>query len=365
MRYKFVYPIILLLTIYSCDFGKEKINISGKATGYSDSTIVILRNFDTQAIVDTTFIINNKFSFAALKCEPTPYGILIGNSNRPEFLLFFLENVDISITGEKGRIKYSTLDGGEIQGQLNSLNKILQPLTVRFDSVNAELIKALEAKDMEKVELLSKQEDTIIPERIALGAKYIKENPNNLISAFTLKGYIAGLPKSEIKLLYENLSPKIKKSEYAKSIFKFLELSADVNIGDTAKDFELPNLNGNIISLKNFRGKYVLLEFWEAGCRACRTENKYLFAEYKLYKDKGFEIISITSDKNRKNWESATKQDSIIWTNLQDSKTKDGHVGARYNVKLIPSNFLLDPNGRIIATNLRGEKLGEKLKELF
>lgn len=365
MRHKFVCITILLLGLYSCVFSKEKINIVGKVTGYSDSTIVVLNNFDTQARVDTAYIVNNTFSFAASKCAPTPYGIFIGNRNEQEFLFFFLENVDITLTGEKGNFKYASVKGGKTQDQLNSINKNLQQLNERFDSVRLEERKAYIGNDIEKAKSLKKQGDNIIHERIVLGAKYVKENPDNLMSAFALKGYIPGLLKSEIKSLYENLSPKIKESVYGKSIFNFLELSKIVKIGDIAKDFQLPDLNGNIINLKDFKGKYVLLDFWEAGCKPCRIENKNLLTEYKLYRNKGFEIISISADRNRNNWESATRQDSIIWTSLQDFKAEDGRVGTIYNVKLIPLNFLIDPNGKIVAIDLRGEKLREKLRELF
>jgi peroxiredoxin len=356
---------MLLFTLCSCNSNNGKIKIIGEIKGYADSTKVIMNNFGAQAQVDTTYIINHKFRFTASSSVPTPYGIFIGNGNEREFLFFFKENVDISINGNKGSIKYASIDGGEIQGQCNSLNKITRQLNKRFDDVNAELRKAYKGNDMEKAKSLEKQIDNIIHERIVLGATYVKENPDNLISAFALEGYIPGLPKSEIKSLYENLSPKIKESDYAKSVFKFLELSKEVKIGDIAEDFQLPDLNGNVIGLKGFKGKYVLLEFWEAGCKGCRIENKNLLAQYKLYKDKGFEIISVTADRNKNNWESAVRQDSIIWISLQDLNPKDGRVGTRYNVKLIPSNFLIDPNGRIIAMNLRDKELREKLKEIF
>lgn len=351
-----------MVAIYSCNFSKEKIDILGKVTGYPDSTAVFLTNIEIQARVDTSYVINNKFRFTVSKSIPTPYLLTIGNQ---ENLFFFVENEDISLNSEKGKIKYANVDGGETQVQLNTINKILYPLNERFDNVHVEWSKAYAANDMEKAKSLERQENDIIHERIVLGAKYIKENPNNLMSAFALQGYIPGLPKSEIRSLYENLSPKIKESDYAKSVLNYLETSKEVKIGDIAEGFHLPDLAGNLISLKDYKGKYVLLEFWEAGCRGCRIENKNLLTEYKMYNDKGFEIISVTADRNKNNWEIATKEDSISWASLQDFKAEDGRVGTIYNVKLLPSNFLIDPDGRIVAIDLRGEKLREKLKELF
>ena len=278
-----------------------------------------------------------------------------------DYLFFWLENVDVTIDGAKNNIRNVVINGGKIQRQNIDFNLLAKPLTMRFDSINTASKKAYEDDNIEKFKDMEKQLDIIIHDRIVLWAGYIRENPDNLISAFALSGFIPGLPKSEIKSLYENLSPEIKKSRYARSVSNFLKLSKDVNIGDIAEDFQLTDLKGNKVSLSNFKGKFVLLDFWASGCAPCRIENKNLLANYKKYKGKGFEIISISSDRNKDNWASASKQDSIIWPSLID----DAHVGNRYNVKFIPSTFLIDPAGRIITTDLRGEKLGEKLKELF
>lgn len=187
------------------------------------------------------------------------------------------------------------------------------------------------------------------------------ENPNAFLSASLLANFTPLLLKDEIKSLYENLSPKIKESANAIAVSNFLKISKDVKIGDIADDFELPDLNGNNVGLKDFKGKFVLLEFWAAGCGPCRMENKNLLANYKLYNSKGFEIISISNDKNKKDWANATKKDSIIWASVLG----DTEVAAKYNVKFIPSNFLIDPTGKIIAINIQGDQLGEKLKDIF
>jgi peroxiredoxin len=313
--------------------------------------------------VDTTYILNNQFTFTVSKSEPTPHGLFIGMEY--DFLFFWLENADITIKGTRDNLKYALTKGGEVEKQDNEFQEYTRLLSLRLDSVNQEKSKAFGQNDFQKTQILQIQMENLIQERIELGARYIKENPNKLISAFALEGYIPGLPKSEIKSLYKNLTPKIKESRYAKSVSKFLELSNDVKVGDLAEDFQLPDLNGNIVELKDFRGKFVLLDFWSSGCKPCRIEHKNLLENYKKYKSKSFEIISVTSDRNKKTWESATKEDSMIWVSLQDMEREIGRVGTKYNVKLIPENFLINPNGKIIAMNLYGEELGEKLNDLF
>jgi thiol-disulfide isomerase/thioredoxin len=324
MKNILAFSFILFQTLYSGDINGEKIKISGTITGYPDNTRVILKNLDTQKGIDTTYILNNQFNFTILKSDPVPHGIFIGENY--DYLFFWLEDVDINITGTKEKLRDAgslRISGGKVQSQTNDFSLITRPLSLRFDSINAVSRKAYEENDLVKAKPLEQQLDDIIHERIVLGAKYVKENPDNLLSAFALVGFIPGLPKSEVKSLYENLSPEIKKSRYAKAISNS--------------------------------------DFWASGCAPCRIENKNLLINYRKYKSKGFEIISVTSDKNKDNWRSASKEDSIIWPSLFD----DAHVGIRYNVKFIPSSFLIDPGGRIIATDLRAEKLEEKLKELF
>lgn len=365
MRNIIVCTIVFLFALSSCRSNDGEIKITGKIKGYPDSTKVVLMNWDTNKGVDTTYIVNNKFHCIVSNTKATPHGIFIGDGRSAEYLFLFLEDVDISIKGSKEYIKYANVDGGELEKQKGDYMKSCLPLETRYDSMGKEMMKAVEAKDMVKAKSISEQRNKIIHERTANGVLYIKENPDNLYSAFILKGKGAMIPKSEVKSLYENLSPKVKDSDFAKSTLKWLELNKEVKVGDIAENFQLTDLNGNKASLKDFQGKYVLLEFWKSGCPGCRKENKNLLKEYETYKEKEFEIISISSDKNKDHWKRANNKDSMTWVSLHDTNIKDGNVGIRYGVTLIPSNFLIDPRGRIIAKDLKGSKLGEKLKKIF
>ena len=361
MRNISFYFFILFLVIGSCK--SENIKILGKIEGYRDSTRVILSNLESETAVDTNYVQNNQFSFTVSKSKPVPHGIFIGKEF--DFLFIWLEDVNVTIEGTRENLKYALTKGGKVEKQDNEFQKFTSLLTLRLDSVRQESEKAYQQNDLQSAQVLQRQMENLIQERINLGAKFIKENPDKLISAFALEGYIPGLPKSEIEFLYENLSPKIKESRYAKSVSKYLKTSKEINIGEIAEDFQLPDLHGNSVGLSDFKGKFVLLDFWSSSCKPCRTEHKNLLTNYMKYKNKGLEIISVTSDKNKDTWESATKKDSMIWVSLQDNASESGGVGSKYNVKLIPENFLINPNGRIIAMNVHGEKLGEKLSEIF
>ncbi|MCD4769968.1 MAG: TlpA family protein disulfide reductase, partial [Bacteroidales bacterium] len=122
---------------------------------------------------------------------------------------------------------------------------------------------------------------------------------------------------------------------------------------------------GNLVGLNNFKDKYILLDFWSSGCGPCRLENPNLLRNYKAYREKGFEIISISLDKNREDWANAVKKDSMIWTTVSDLRGSDGEIPMTYNVYFIPTYYLIDTNGVIIDKFLGRGQLDEKLKVIF
>lgn len=124
---------------------------------------------------------------------------------------------------------------------------------------------------------------------------------------------------------------------------------------------------GNAVSLASFKGKYVLLDFWASWCGPCRAENPNVVKAYNKYKDKGFTILSVSLDQPGKHqaWMDAIHKDGLTWTHVSDLKFWDNEVAKQYGIRAIPQNFLIDPEGKIIAKDLRGDELTKTLSELF
>ena len=138
------------------------------------------------------------------------------------------------------------------------------------------------------------------------------------------------------------------------------------SIGAIAPDLAFPDPDGNIRKLSDLRGKVVLLDFWASWCRPCRGENPHVVAMYQKYHDKGFEVFSVSLDRDKESWKRAIAADGLVWPNhVSDLKYWSSEAARTYGVSSIPSMFLLDQNGRIIAKNLRGEALSNALKQLF
>jgi peroxiredoxin len=139
----------------------------------------------------------------------------------------------------------------------------------------------------------------------------------------------------------------------------------NVQIGKQAPVFVQNDTAGKPVSIEDFRGKYLLIDFWASWCSPCRAESPNLVAAYHKYKDKGFTILGVSLDRDKQRWLQAIADDKLNWTQVSDLKFWDNEASNLYAVSSIPSNFLLDPKGIIIAKDLRGDDLNDKLKEIF
>lgn len=147
---------------------------------------------------------------------------------------------------------------------------------------------------------------------------------------------------------------------------KIIKSRQPIDIGSEAIDIVLPTPAGDTLRLSDYKGQYVLLDFWASWCGPCRRENPNVVKMYKKYKEKGFVVFSVSLDKNKESWEKAIQQDGLIWpTHVSDLKYWQSAPAQDYKVHSIPHSFLIDPEGKIIAANLRGESLESKLKEIF
>ena len=205
-------------------------------------------------------------------------------------------------------------------------------------------------------------------EQKAVIKMFILSNPNSYLSILAL--YSVGGPSpdpSELDTLYNSLSPDLKNMEAAKVFKSQLDALRTTSVGVMAPDFTQNDINGVPVKLSSFRGKYVLLDFWASWCGPCREENPNVVKAYNKYKDKNFTILSVSLDKpeGRNSWLAAIKSDGLSWTQVSDLKFWSNEAATLYSITSIPSNFLIDPNGKIIAKDLRGGDLENMLEQVL
>jgi peroxiredoxin len=180
----------------------------------------------------------------------------------------------------------------------------------------------------------------------------------NLVAAEQIQPALAALAKRFPK------SDKIKK--LANEFNKTSQSASDGGlVGKQAPDFTLPDVNGNPVSLNSLKGKYVLVDFWASWCRPCRMENPNVVAAFRKFKNKSFTVLGVSLDKEKESWIQAIQEDQLTWQHVSDLKFWDSMVVPLYGIEGIPFNVLIDPNGIVIAKDLRGPALEQQLAQVL
>ena len=310
----------------------SKFIISGQVQGFSNGTVIYLNDVSDGNYnkIDSALITDTKFSFRGyirnkyLKASITSF-------DYDDRVTFWLEKGFTSFKSQKGNFAKAQIVGSSIQRKWNDLIFSLDT-----------------AKNSKQVEF-----------------RFIKKEPNSIISAYSLSNNLKTWSKDTVTSLYKLFSKEVKQSDYGKKVYDFISLYRNIKIGDKFVDFSQKDTSNKIVRLSDFNGKIVLLEFWGSWCEPCREENPELVKIYNQFKSKGFEILGVASETNRTQWTKAINTDGLTWTNISDLKGGDNKAALIYGVTGYPANFLIDDTGTIIAKDIYGEDLQNLLLKIL
>jgi peroxiredoxin len=333
---------------------------------------------DGKIITDSALINNGIVQFQGAVHEPTMASLVIDphgvgrDKLRPtntDALNFFIESGNISINA-KDSVKYATVIGSKVNDEYLDYKKLVaaefkiqNDVVVTMSNVSPE-----KRKDTTFINYLKTEYEKAVNDIKAADETYIKANSNSYVSVYLMNAVIGSIMDlNKVEPLFNGLSPAMQNTLAGKKIARMIESSRMTAIGAMAPVFTQNDTAGKPVSLTDFRGKYVLVDFWASWCGPCRAENPNYVKAYQQYKDKGFTMLGISLDRAgaKDAWLAAIKKDGLEWTQLSDLQFWDNDVAKLYGVKAIPQNFLIDPHGKIVAADLRGDDLEKKLEEIF
>ena len=363
--------IVLLFILISCQNKNEKINeikLTVNYIGDIEGDEVRLQKVSSDYSIElykSESFNNNKIVFDILILESTLFRLdILGK----ESIDLILNNTDINlnIDNSSSEFKY-TIEGSYDTDVLNNVRKIISTYKYDIRQINQKFIKASQEKNSKLVNELRYDANILKIDFEKFLKTYLRTVDNSLAVIITsdyldIDNNISFWDSTLIKYR-DNFSY----NSYFKSFEKKVNKIKSVSFGSVAPEIILSDTAGKDIALSSLRGKYVLLDFWAGWCGPCRMENPNILKNYLKYKDKGFEVYQVSLDRSRSDWVNAIKKDNLIWYNVSDLKFFQSEAASLYNIDRIPKGFLLDPNGVIIAkdTELRGNRLGEKLDEIF
>ncbi len=402
---------VLVVFFFSCGETEktEGYLINGKITGAADLHLILQKRVSGEFIdIDTAATDpDGNFLFEGKVESPELYYIKVEDKKQ---LSFFIENSEIVLNAHIDSLDIPAIEGSLVQDkykkyrddskylrdksdalyeeykeikrykEINEINKKNEELEKAKQDADESKLAEIEIKckeleketdeikksvDEEKLADIDKKYEELEADQKAFNIKYAKENGKSVVAAYIAYRNAYNINLEELKDIVNSFDSTLNNTEYVKSLNKRIDILEKTAVGQPAIDFTQNDPEGNPIKLSSFKGKYLLVDFWASWCGPCRKENPNVVKLYEKYKDKGFDILGVSFDKNKDAWLKAIEKDGLVWNQVSDLKYWSNAVGKLYGIRSIPHTMLIDPEGKIVAHKLYGDELDKKLEELM
>jgi peroxiredoxin len=355
------------LLLFSCDQqAEDTVLLDLEVTNPQGSLVKLEKVWEDGVIVQDSFLLDaeGRYSGRVVVTEPTFYRL---NITGRQYVNLILDKADVQVVAAGDQPSGDvTVTGSNDTDHLTEARELAQDFQENVQMLQAEFVQARASGDVATVNDIQQQFIYLQDKNTRELKSKIWDMGNSIAAVFAVSYF---QDEEKVFSFLDSLSTRFEEalpnSPYTASLVSKVNNMSVTAIGSVAPEIQLPSPDGDNIALSSLRGKYVLIDFWAAWCRPCRVENPAVVRAYNRFADKGFEVYGVSLDRKRADWLKAIEADGLPWMHVSDLKYWQSEAAASYKVSAIPATFLLDPEGRIIAKNLRGESLTAKLEEIF
>ena len=357
--------LITLLVIVSCSSEKRYI-IKGKIEGSDGITFYLKMRIDENFIdIDSAVSKRGSFKIKGGAIEYPQIAVLAAGSTN-KMTSFYLENSKITVKGSLDSLFIANISGSKTHNEYKSYIESNKPLSAAYQDLSAEFVRVIRTNDAERLAEIRAKIDSVEKEIIKNQKEFIVNHPASFVTPSFLVGLSSDMDADELESYINNLDAAISNLPIVMKLKDRVAAIRSVDIGKKVPDFTLNDVDGTPMSLYSKVGtKALLINFWAAWNTSCRLENPDILKTYNEFNKRGFDIIGVSLDRYREDWIKAIADDKLTWTQVSDILSWDSPVATLYAINVIPANFLLNENGIIIAKNLYGDDLYNKVKEVL